>query len=41
MANLSGRDFTVRPFGSKANSIGEDPINFNRVHKELISAALS
>jgi hypothetical protein len=41
MTDPSGRAFIVRPFGSKANSLGEAPINFDRVDTELISAALS
>jgi hypothetical protein len=41
MTDPSGRAFIVRPFGSKANSLGEDPIDFDRVDTELISAALS
>ena len=41
MTDPGGRAFIVRPFGSKANSLGEDPIDFDRVDTELISAALS
>ena len=41
MTDPGGRAFIVRPFGSKTNSLGEDPINFDRVDMELISAALS
>jgi hypothetical protein len=41
MTDSSGRAFIVRPFGVKANSLGEDPINFDMIDTELISAALS
>jgi tetratricopeptide (TPR) repeat protein len=37
----TGGAFVVRPSGEKSNSLGEPPINFDKVDKELISAALS
>ena len=41
MANTNGRVFTVRPFGRKSNRLGEDPIDFDKVDRELISAAIA
>ena len=41
MAKPTGRAFIVRPFGEKSNTKGEAKINFDRVDKELISAALA
>jgi tetratricopeptide (TPR) repeat protein len=40
MKERTGRAFIVSPFGSKKNSMGEDPIDFGRVHRELIGKAL-
>jgi hypothetical protein len=39
MGEASGRAFIIRPFGVKANALGEDPINFDMVDKELICEA--
>lgn len=40
MATPTGRAFVIRPFGEKSNTSGDDPINFEKVDKELISKAL-
>lgn len=41
MAEATGRAFIIRPFGVKANALGEEPINFDKIEAELISVALS
>jgi hypothetical protein len=40
MADPTGRAFIIRPFGKKSNSAGDAPIDFDKVDRELISAAL-
>ena len=40
MADPTGRAFIVRPFGKKSNASGDDPIDFDKVDRKLISKAL-
>jgi hypothetical protein len=40
MADPTGRAFIIRPFGEKANTSGDAPIDFDKVDRELISEAL-
>jgi hypothetical protein len=41
MADPTGRAFIIRPFGEKPNTLGDAPINFDKIEKELISEALA
>jgi hypothetical protein len=41
MADPTGRAFIIRPFGEKPNTLGDAPIDFDKIEKELISEALA
>jgi len=41
MTDITGRAFIIRPFREKSNNAGEAPINFDKVHRELIGEALA
>jgi hypothetical protein len=41
MADPTGRAFIIRPFGEKSNTLGDAPIDFDKIDRDLISEALA